>query len=305
MSRAIARFTEPFYFKYPRWSPDGKWIAYQRGDGVRWDIFAVDVGRGTARQLTHDNGQIHGLTWLPDSSGVVYSSSRATTMSYLPTLGLWEQSLAGGEPRRLAVADVSYLQPGHARRRRDRRQPPADAVRSLAISRRKGPRQTTCGAPSASRTRRARCRRRRLVQAIARSRSCPTAAAMRNLWITDAGDRRAAPDHLRARAGRRDGRADLVARRQMDRVRLVARQHRPGLRRVAREPGWRQREKCRLARTWRRVVARRAVDLLHRQRRRLQGARRRRAGRARSPGSDPQRDRVCTARRCISWSTGR
>ncbi len=109
--RVIARFTEAFYFKYPRWSPDGKWIAYQRGDGVRWDLFAVDVERGTPRQLTHDNAQIHGLTWLPDSSGVVYSSSRATTMPYLPTLGLWEQSLAGGEPRRLAVADVSYLQP--------------------------------------------------------------------------------------------------------------------------------------------------------------------------------------------------
>jgi Tol biopolymer transport system component len=32
-------------------------------------------------------------------------------MSYLPTLGLWEQPLAGGQPRRLAIADVSYLQP--------------------------------------------------------------------------------------------------------------------------------------------------------------------------------------------------
>ena len=110
-ARVVARFTEPFYFKYPRWSPDGKWIAYQRGDGVRWDLFAVDVRQGTPRQLTHDNAQIHGLTWLPESSGVVYSSSRAATMSYLPTLGLWEQPLAGGEPRRLAVADVSYLQP--------------------------------------------------------------------------------------------------------------------------------------------------------------------------------------------------
>ena len=110
-ARTIARFAEPFYFKYPRWSPDGKWIAYQRGDGVRWDLFAVDVAQGAARQLTHDNAQIHGLTWLPDSSAVVYSSSRATTMPYLPTLGLWEQPLEGGQPRRLAVADVSYLQP--------------------------------------------------------------------------------------------------------------------------------------------------------------------------------------------------
>ena len=39
--RVVARFDEPVYFKYPRWSPDSKWIAYQRGDGFRWDIFVV------------------------------------------------------------------------------------------------------------------------------------------------------------------------------------------------------------------------------------------------------------------------
>jgi Tol biopolymer transport system component len=110
-ARVMARFAEPVYFKYPRWSPDSRWIAYQRGDGVRWDIFAVRVDDGNPRQLTHDNGQIHGLAWLPDSSGVVYSSGRGSTMPYLPTLGLWEQLLARGEPRRLAGADVSYLQP--------------------------------------------------------------------------------------------------------------------------------------------------------------------------------------------------
>jgi Tol biopolymer transport system component len=109
--RVIARFTEPVYYKNPRWSPDGKWIAYQRGDGVRWDIFAVPVSGGSARQLTHDNLQIHGLAWLPDSTGIVYSSSRGTTMPYLPTLGLWETRLTGGDPRRVAPGDVSYLHP--------------------------------------------------------------------------------------------------------------------------------------------------------------------------------------------------
>jgi eukaryotic-like serine/threonine-protein kinase len=110
-ARTIARFSEAVYFKYPRWSPDGRWIGYQRGDGVRWDIFAVEANGGTPRQLTHENGQIHGLSWQPDSAGIIYSSSRATTMAYLPTLGLWEQRLAGGEPRPLAVADLSYLHP--------------------------------------------------------------------------------------------------------------------------------------------------------------------------------------------------
>jgi Tol biopolymer transport system component len=109
--RVIARFTDPVYYKYPRWSPDLKWIAYQRGDGVRWELFVVSVDDGKPRQLTHDNAQMYGLAWLPDSSGIVFSSSRAATMPYLPTLGLWELPLSGGEPQRLAPADVSYLQP--------------------------------------------------------------------------------------------------------------------------------------------------------------------------------------------------
>jgi Tol biopolymer transport system component len=109
--RVVARFDEPLYFRYPRWSPDGKWIAYQRGDGFRWDIFVVAASGGAPRQLTNDNGQIHGLSWLPDSSGVLFSSGRTATMPYLPTLGLWEVSLSDGRMRRVAVADQSYLQP--------------------------------------------------------------------------------------------------------------------------------------------------------------------------------------------------
>ena len=109
--RTIARFPEAGYCKYPRWSPDAKWIAYQRGDGVRWDVFAVSVDRGAPRKLTHDNGQIHGLAWLPDSQGLIYSSSRGTTMAYLPTQALWQVDLDGGEARPIAPADLWYLHP--------------------------------------------------------------------------------------------------------------------------------------------------------------------------------------------------
>lgn len=107
----VARLDEPEYYKHPRWSPDGKWIAYQRGDGFRWDIFLVASAGAAPRQLTEDHGQVHGLTWLSDSSGIVYSSGRSTTMPYLPTLGLWEVSLDDGATRRLAVADQSYVHP--------------------------------------------------------------------------------------------------------------------------------------------------------------------------------------------------
>jgi Tol biopolymer transport system component len=109
--RVMTRFPEPMYYKYPRWAPDGKWIAYQRGDGFRWDIFVIPGEGGDPRQLTHENRQIHGLTWRPNSTGIIYSSSRATTMAYLPALGLWEVRLDGGDPRRVASLDVSYLHP--------------------------------------------------------------------------------------------------------------------------------------------------------------------------------------------------
>lgn len=109
--RLVARFDEPFYYKYPRWSPDGAWIAYQRGDGFRWDVYAVRVDGGAPRPLTAEAHQIHGLSWLADTSGVIFSSSRATTMAYLPELSLWSVRLDGSPPAPLVPTDLSYLHP--------------------------------------------------------------------------------------------------------------------------------------------------------------------------------------------------
>ena len=86
--------------RIPRWSPDAKWIAYQRGDGVRWDVFAVPAGGGPPRQLTRENRQIHGLAWLPDSTRHrLQLEPRHDACRICPTLSLWEVRLDGGEPR--------------------------------------------------------------------------------------------------------------------------------------------------------------------------------------------------------------
>ena len=100
------------HYRYPRWSPDNQWIAFQAGDGFRWDIYYVSAGGGTPVNLTNDDRFIEGLTWLPDSSGIVHASSRGSTVPYLPPLALWEVSLVRGRPlRQLTPAEAWYEQP--------------------------------------------------------------------------------------------------------------------------------------------------------------------------------------------------
>jgi serine/threonine protein kinase len=108
--QVIAR-SGPGYHRYPRWSPDGQWIAFQRGDGVRYDIFVIPRTGGEPRQITHDRNMIRGLAWLPDGKGIVYSSSRGNTLPYLPVLALWQVPLQGGAPRQITAADGWYEQP--------------------------------------------------------------------------------------------------------------------------------------------------------------------------------------------------
>jgi Tol biopolymer transport system component len=99
------------YHRYPRWSPDSRWIAFQRGDGVRDDVFVVAAAGGEARPLTSDRCVMSGLAWLPSSDGIVYASSRGSTVPYLPSLRLWSVRLDGSAPRPVTEADASYEQP--------------------------------------------------------------------------------------------------------------------------------------------------------------------------------------------------
>jgi eukaryotic-like serine/threonine-protein kinase len=107
----VAEFAPVTYYLYPRWSPDGRWIAFQQGDSIRFDVFVAPAAGGTPRQLTHDNDMMSGLAWLPDSTAIVYSSSRGGTMPYLPTLGLWQATLRDGSVRRVSTGEMSYVSP--------------------------------------------------------------------------------------------------------------------------------------------------------------------------------------------------
>ena len=108
--RQVAR-SAPDYHRHPRWSPDGQWIAFQQGDGVRFDIFVTSPATGETRQLTHDRNIISGLAWQPDSSGIIYGSSRGSTIPYLPSLSLWNVRLDDPVPHQITAADAWYEQP--------------------------------------------------------------------------------------------------------------------------------------------------------------------------------------------------
>ena len=111
----VAEFAPTTYYLYPRWSPDGRWIAFQRGDSIRFDIFVAPATGGKPNQLTHDNNMMSGFGWLPDSSGIVYSSSRDSTMPYLPMLDLWRVTLKDGSVRRVTSGESSYMSPDTSR----------------------------------------------------------------------------------------------------------------------------------------------------------------------------------------------
>jgi serine/threonine protein kinase/Tol biopolymer transport system component len=73
--------TEPLHpapglYGFPRFSPDGKRLAFCAGDGKgHEDIWVRELERDTASRVTLLPGQNHGPLWTPDSQNLVFSSS--------------------------------------------------------------------------------------------------------------------------------------------------------------------------------------------------------------------------------------
>ena len=109
--RTIATLPLGQYYLSPRWSPDDRMIAFQRGFVFTHDIYAVPSDGGTVRTITSEANLLSGFAWTPDGSGIVYSSARGSTVLYLPTFNLWATSLEGGGLRQLTFGEASYVEP--------------------------------------------------------------------------------------------------------------------------------------------------------------------------------------------------
>ena len=108
----VATLPAPIYSSL-HWSPDDRWIAFQRPDfsagfDVALEMVAIDTGERLG--ITRDSA-LNGFSWLPDSSGFVCSSSRGSTMLYPPVFNLRTITRNGGGDAAVTFGDDSYLEP--------------------------------------------------------------------------------------------------------------------------------------------------------------------------------------------------
>ena len=66
---------------YPRFSPDGKWIAFSSDRNGNLDVFIIPAGGGSAKQLTFHSADDTVLGWTPDSRGVLFTSNPDNPMA--------------------------------------------------------------------------------------------------------------------------------------------------------------------------------------------------------------------------------
>jgi eukaryotic-like serine/threonine-protein kinase len=99
-------------FGTPRWSPDGRSIAYVANEGRSGDyaVYVAEVAGG-APVVVAVALRIRGLAWLLDSSALVYASSTGSTVMYPPVYQLRLVSRDGRSERQLTIGGETYVDP--------------------------------------------------------------------------------------------------------------------------------------------------------------------------------------------------
>src|ERR1700704_6584859 len=110
-SRKLTVLSNEYNYSDLRWSPDDQKLGFQRGRTFDYDVFYVPADGGSAQAITRDGNPLEGFAWLPDGSGVVYSSSRGDTVLYLRTMNLWSVQTGGKDLRQLTFGETSYISP--------------------------------------------------------------------------------------------------------------------------------------------------------------------------------------------------
>lgn len=89
----------------PRWSPDGRRLAFKSDRGGSYNLFVMDADGGNVRRLTNHRGIDHDPTWLPDGESLVFTSDRDRGPGRWDLYRLW---LADGRVDRLTNFFTGY-----------------------------------------------------------------------------------------------------------------------------------------------------------------------------------------------------
>src|SRR5207245_8000223 len=79
---------------HPRFSPDGRWIAFSSDRYGNLDVFVMPAEGGEPKQLTFHSAPDTVVGWSRDSRRIVFSSSRGRVYPGIPSL--YEVSIEGG-----------------------------------------------------------------------------------------------------------------------------------------------------------------------------------------------------------------
>jgi tricorn protease len=86
--------THPAHDAHPRFSPDGKWIAFSSDRYGNPDVFVMPAQGGPARRLTYHSAADTVVGWSRDSKRVLFSSARGRVYPGIPSL--YEVPIDGG-----------------------------------------------------------------------------------------------------------------------------------------------------------------------------------------------------------------
>jgi Tol biopolymer transport system component len=102
----------PGTYSPPRWAPDDRTIAVQRlgHGGFDGHVDLIEVANGARREVV-SAAWLQGFDWLSDGSGLVYSSSRDSSLLYPPVFNLRVVRRDGSDDRQLTFGDHSYVAP--------------------------------------------------------------------------------------------------------------------------------------------------------------------------------------------------
>ena len=107
----VARVSPVCLYRSPRWSPDDRLLAFQRDEFTFTNCLDVVPATGGEPREVARSEWLKGFSWLPDGSGLVYSSSRGSTLLYPPIFNLRTVGPDGRDDRQLTYGDQSFVEP--------------------------------------------------------------------------------------------------------------------------------------------------------------------------------------------------